>query len=115
MQRLFHIALKRDWERALTEGRYRVSTLGKRLEEEGFIHLSFAHQVKAVADANYRGRVDLLLLELDPERLSSPVQVEAVADSPERFPHLYGELAPDAVITARPLLAGPDGLFEPRW
>jgi len=55
MARLFHIALRADWEQALAAGSYRVSTLGKSLDEEGFIHLSFAHQVKVVADALYRG------------------------------------------------------------
>lgn len=53
------------------------------------------------------------LLELDPDRLNSPIRVEAVAESPERFPHLYGEINPDAVITARPLVPGPDGRFDP--
>lgn len=113
MPRLFHIALRADWERALADGRYAVSALDTRLEDEGFIHLSFAHQVKVVADARYRGRTDLLLLELDPERLDSCVKVEAVADSTECFPHLYGEITPDAVIAARPFIAGPGGFFDP--
>lgn len=113
MDRVFHIAVREDWERALATGSYRVSTLGKVLDDEGFIHLSFAHQVKPVADAAYTGRRDLVLLELDPDRLDNPIRVEAVADSPERFPHLYGAINPDAVITAHPLLAGPDGHFDP--
>ncbi len=113
MDELFHIALAADWERALDEGSYRVSTLGRSLAAEGFIHLSFAHQVKTVADAAYRGRNDLVLLELDPDRLHSPVKVEAVADRPERFPHLYGPISPDAVTAVHPLTPRPDGCFEP--
>ncbi len=80
MERLFHIARLRDWNRAGQDGSYRVSTLGKHLDEVGFIHLSFAHQVKTVADANYRGMSDLLLLELDPNRLDATVVVEAVEE-----------------------------------
>ncbi len=97
--RLFHIALISDWELARQEGVYRMSTLGKRLDQEGFIHLSFADQVKMVADHTYRGRADLLLLEIDEARLNAPVRLEAVADADQPFPHLYGELALDAVLT----------------
>jgi uncharacterized protein (DUF952 family) len=113
MARLFHIALDEDWEQALAAGSYRVSTLGRHLDETGVIHLCFAHQVKGVADAFYRGHRDLVLLELDPTRLAGPVRVEAVEGSPERFPHLYGEITPDAVLTARALNPAPDGGFEP--
>jgi Protein of unknown function (DUF952) len=49
MERLFHIARVTDWEQARRDGAYRVSSLGKLLDDEGFIHLSFAHQVKGVA------------------------------------------------------------------
>ena len=113
MRRLFHIALGADWERARRDGVYRESTLGKRLEDVGFIHLSFAEQVKQVADAAYRGRTDLVLLELDPGRLTARVRVEAVADSDQRFPHLYGEIAVDDVVAAHKLAPRPDGSFEP--
>lgn len=113
MESLFHIALRQDWEQALADGSHRVQTLGKRLDDEGFIHLSFAHQVKIVASALYRGMSDLVLMELDPDRLGSPVRIEAVADSTERSPHLYGEIAPGSVIVARPLVARPDGCFDP--
>lgn len=113
MAALFHIALRADWEQAIESGRYRISTLGKRLDEVGYIHLSFAHQVKGVADTWYSAAGDLLLLELDPDRLTSPVRVEAVAGSPERFPHLYGEITPDSVVSAQPFRPGRDGFTAP--
>ena len=112
VDRLFHIARRADWDAARREGAYRVSTLGKPLDEVGFIHLSFAHQVKAVADRFYRGMADLVLLELEPGRLTGPVVVEAAEDG-ERFPHLYGEIAPAAVISARAYEPRVDGTFEP--
>ena len=113
MQRLFHIALKADWEQASAEGSYRVSTLGRQLEDVGFIHLSFAHQVKLVADTFYRGRDDLLLVELDPDGLADHVRVEAVPGADEAFPHLYAPIAPGDVIATRPLDPRPDGSFDP--
>jgi uncharacterized protein (DUF952 family) len=73
MERLFHIARVADWEQAQRHGVYRVSSLGTLLDDVGFIHLSFANQVKPVADAVYRGMTDLVLLELDPQRLDAPV------------------------------------------
>jgi glutathione S-transferase len=106
MERLFHIARIADWGEAQRDGAYRVSSLGKLLDDEGFIHLSFAHQVKGVADAFYRGMIDLVLLELDPERLGAPVVIES------GFPHLYGQIDVEAVKLARPYRPGPDGTFD---
>lgn len=106
-ERLFHIARTADWEQAQRDGAYRVSSLGKVLDDEGFIHLSFAHQVKQVADTFYRGMTDLVLLELDPGRLAAPVVIES------GFPHLYGEIDPQAVQLVRPYRPRPDGTFDP--
>jgi uncharacterized protein (DUF952 family) len=112
IDRLFHIARLAEWEQARRDGAYRVSTIGKDLDAEGFIHLSFAHQVKAVADRFYRGMTDLVLLELDPDQLGAPVRVERAPGSEEEFPHLYGEIPPSAVEAVRPYRARADGTFE---
>jgi glutathione S-transferase len=98
---LFHIALATDWREAQREGVYRISTLGTRLEDQGYIHLSFAHQVKPVADRIYRGTHGLVLLQIDPARVTAPIVVEPGEGTSEQFPHLYGELAVDAVIDVR--------------
>ena len=67
METLFHIARRRDWEAAQRVGAYRISTLDRTLEQEGFIHLSFARQVRGVADRFYAGVDDeLVLLSIDP-------------------------------------------------
>jgi uncharacterized protein (DUF952 family) len=50
---------------------------------------------------------DLVLLELDPERLGAPVVIES------RFPHLYGEIDVLAVELVRPYRPRLDGTFEP--
>jgi uncharacterized protein (DUF952 family) len=107
MERPFHIARIADWEEAGHDGAYRVSSLGKLLDDEGFIHLSFAHQVKHVAEAFYRGMTDLVLLELDPDRLEAPLVVAS------HFPHLYGEIHLQAVERVRPYRPRPDGTFDP--
>jgi glutathione S-transferase len=103
---LFHIATVADWERAQADGAYRMSTLGRHLDEVGFIHLACAEQVEGVAARFYRGRTGLVLLEIDPARLTAPVRVEPVPGSTERFPHLYGELPVEAVRAVRPFNPG---------
>jgi uncharacterized protein (DUF952 family) len=103
MEALFHIVRRTDWEDAQRDGEYTVSTLGRTLAQEGFIHLSFAHQVEGVAEAFYRDVPDLVVLELAPERLHDEVRVEPVPGTDQRFPHLYGPIDPAAVLAARPL------------
>ena len=42
--RIFHVALAAEWEAALESGAYTMSTLGRTLAEEGFIHCSHEDQ-----------------------------------------------------------------------
>ena len=100
-QRLYHLALVQDWASA-TGADYEVSTLGRALADEGFIHCSFGDQVQRTADLWYQGRPDVVLLEIDAARLVAPVRVEG-RDGGEAFPHIYGPLNRDAVIRARPV------------
>jgi uncharacterized protein (DUF952 family) len=97
MSTFFHIARRADWEQAQRAGAYRVSSLGRTLDEEGFIHMSLPGQLAGVAERFYRGIPDLVLLHIDPARLTAPVTLEDLHGSGEAFPHLYGELTPDAV------------------
>ena len=98
---IYHLALADDWADSLASGRdYATSTLGISLEQQGFIHCSFADQVQRIADLFYRGRRDVVLLRIDPTLLTSPVRVEE-ADA-DAFPHVYGPLDLEAVLDARP-------------
>ncbi len=110
---IYHVALAADWEAALAVGEYRVSTLGRTLEEEGFVHTATAGQVRGVADAYYAGvRDPLLLLTIDERRLTVPLRYDAVPGAAEPFPHLYGPLAVDAVVLATPLTRDARGRLE---
>jgi glutathione S-transferase len=55
---VFHIARASDWEDAQATGEYRVSTLGRTLEEEGFIHCSSDGVQGATVLHNYYARRD---------------------------------------------------------
>lgn len=101
--RIFHIATAADWRRTLGTGTYTTSTVGRTLDEEGFIHASRRDQVQGVFDRYYTGLgEDLVRLTIDPARLSgAEVRVEAVGD--DTYPHVYGPINLAAVIDVVPL------------
>ncbi len=111
-ERIYHLAAADEWAAARAAGDYRRSTAERSLDEEGFIHCSMAEQVRGTADAFYRGRTDVVLLAIDPQRITSPIRVEVPADRPEGFPHIYGPIDLDAVVAATPLVLGPEDLLE---
>jgi glutathione S-transferase len=106
---LYHLALAEDWRRARSTGTYSGSTIGRTLDQEGFVHCSFAHQVRSVADRYYRNRADVVLLRIDPALLESEVRIEPAGSGPEGFPHVYGPIPVRAVVSADPVGLEPDG------
>jgi uncharacterized protein (DUF952 family) len=107
---IYHIVSPSTWEKAGTVP-YRASSL----ESEGFIHCSYAHQVAWAANRFYRDQDNLLVLCIDPERLTSPVRAEDPGCG-ESFPHIYGPIERAAIVEVRPLERGADGtwVFQPR-
>jgi uncharacterized protein (DUF952 family) len=112
VSRLYHITTAADWATARAGGEYRLSTRGKTLAEEGFIHCSHAHQVVRVADAIYRGERGLVLLVIDPGAVRAEIREEALGGTGERFPHLHGLLNVDAVVEVLPFEPTEAGTFE---
>ncbi|MGZ4121203.1 MAG: DUF952 domain-containing protein [Actinomycetota bacterium] len=104
---IFHITTADAWAEAERVGEYRTGTL----ETEGFIHCSEAHQVAEVANVRFRGREDLVLLWIDPERVRAEIKYEAALDARDTFPHIYGPLNVDAVVDATPYREE-DGTFK---
>ena len=82
-----------------------MSTRGRTLAEEGFIHASTAEQVPLVAGAYYRGVPDLVLLVIDTERVRPGAPLRTVPGQPDPYPHIYGPLNLDAVVETRPFQA----------
>jgi uncharacterized protein (DUF952 family) len=103
---IFHIARTSDWEVARAVGEYRISTLGRTLEQEGFIHCSATpDQCERVFDAFYNGvKAPLVLLTIDPASVPAPIRHERSGD--ELFPHIYGPLPVDAVVQVSPMENG---------
>jgi uncharacterized protein (DUF952 family) len=109
---IYHIAAAADWARAVRDGQYTMSTRGRTLAEEGFIHASTADQVALVANAFYQGEPDLVLLVIDPDLVGAEIRYEHVPGQADPYPHIYGPLNTDAVIQTRPCAPGPDGQFS---
>ena len=111
MQQIYHITTASAWDQARSAGSYAESTRGLTLAEVGFIHCSYARQVPQVAEAYFRDVADLVLLVVDPDRLTAPLQDEDLDGQGQSFPHIYGPLNLDAVVAVMPYAPGEDGRF----
>lgn len=102
---ILHLTERSLWEAARAQGAYTMSTRGRTLAEEGFIHCSTRAQLPAVARflyGSYDGPDELVVLVIDPERLDAPVKYEVPAPGAEAFPHVYGPIPVAAVVGTEP-------------
>jgi uncharacterized protein (DUF952 family) len=109
---LVHLCSAHDWQAAQERGEHRPESL----QTSGFVHLSTPEQVHLPANRLYAGRDDLVLLRIDPARLSDPIRWEpGVPTDPASmvFPHLYGPLPAAAVTSVTPYRPDADGRFAP--
>ncbi|MEO6503754.1 MAG: DUF952 domain-containing protein [Jatrophihabitantaceae bacterium] len=107
-QRIFHIVAEPDWRAACAQGSYRPPSL----EQEGFVHFSYRDQVAGTANARFRDRADLLVVEVDPARLAEQVVDEDLYGSDEDFPHVYGPIPTAAAVAEHRLSLTSDGQFS---
>lgn len=111
MDVILHIIAQTDWEKAQAYGTYSAPSLAT----EGFIHFSKPDQVARVANNVFAGLHDLVLLVVDPARLTAELKYEPPSGTyqpdQELFPHLYGPLNLDAVVLVLPFLPAQDGEF----
>lgn len=100
---IFHLCPRAEWDDVAF------------LEAEPFIHCSPADWVHVVADRIFRGREDMVLLEIDEARIPGQVVWED-GDPPEpdgrQFPHIYGRMPAGAVVAVHDYRPRPDGTFE---
>jgi uncharacterized protein (DUF952 family) len=88
------------------------------LSTEGFIHCSTKSQIVGVANAFYHGQHGLVLLVIDPDKLTSELKWEPPAKPEptharegELFPHIYGPINLDAVTNVIPFEPDTNGNF----
>ncbi len=94
MTLIYHITSANDWAKYEAQPEYETGSL----QTEGFIHLSEKHQVAGVLERYYQNVPDLLLLHIDVDRLTNELKYERSTND-EQFPHLYGPLNKQAVVT----------------
>lgn len=104
---IYHITEQSTWNQANRDGIY-VPTNFMR---EGFIHCSTREQVLNTANRFYANDTDLVLLQIDVERLKVNVIEENLDGGAEGYPHIYGPLNLDAVVTAAAFVKGKDGKY----
>ena len=109
MSVIFHIATRADWAAAQAAGAYTADSL----ISEGFIHCSTAEQVIATANRIFRGRRDLVLLSVETSRVAAEIRYENLEGGTQQFPHIYGALSVDAVVSVHDFPPSADGSFAP--
>jgi uncharacterized protein (DUF952 family) len=117
---IYHIVIEADFRSHNDGRRYRPPGLAA----DGFVHCAPAASVLQVA-ADFYGAVSdtVLLLRIDPARLSSPTRYEAAAPTPGAgtshlatsavFPHVYGPIDTAAIDGIGVLAKGGDGYVWP--
>jgi uncharacterized protein (DUF952 family) len=93
MENIYHIVSAADW--AQFEGK--TVYFADSLATEGFVHCCTQSQVAGVLERFYAGQSNFLLLQINPTKLTSELRYEAVSDSPEAFPHIYGVINMEAI------------------
>ena len=105
---IFHIVDKDYWLNQVSSGEY----LTRDLDSEGFIHCSDIQKVTHVANQIYKGIHNLILLCIDEDKIHSKVKWEDLYDLNYDYPHIYGPLNIDAVISIHEFEPNEEGFFS---
>ena len=99
---ILHLLSREAWAEAQANGQLVAPSVAT----EGFAHCSTEHQMVDVANKYYSGTNNMVLLNIDPTKLTSQLKFEppahldgspALSHEP-MFPHVYGPINLDAVI-----------------
>ena len=98
---MLHFTPRHQWEAAAGGPEYRPAAM----EEDGFVHLSYGHQLARAAAQWAPGALDLVLLVVDPAGLEADLKLEG------GFPHLYRPVPLASVRMVVDLPLESDGTF----
>ncbi|MBM3443454.1 MAG: DUF952 domain-containing protein [Bacteroidetes bacterium] len=95
---MYHITTPAAWATAQQSGEYTAPSL----KDEGFIHCSQHSQLEGVRERFYKNAGELILLEIDTTKLTEQYIFEWAPSIQDTFPHIYGPINLDAVVTVKP-------------
>jgi uncharacterized protein (DUF952 family) len=97
---LYHLISEADWVVAQRSGLVSPPSL----ETEGFVHCSWGHQVAGTVARHFGNGSGLTVLEVDPAGLGKVALVEEdTAAVGQPFPHIYGAIPVEAVVSVSSL------------
>lgn len=102
---IYHITTETAWHQALIARVYQPESL----KTEGFIHCSDHWQIEATANRFYAQTPNLIVLEIDPDQVAAKIVYENLEGGETLFPHIYGSLDPEAVLSTFRFDRLPDG------
>jgi uncharacterized protein (DUF952 family) len=105
---IYKIVAETLWREAREKGVFHGAAIDL---ADGYIHFSGAGQVEQTARLHFAGQAGLLLVAVDPARLGPSLKWERSRGG-EDFPHLYGTLPADAVLSESALPLRADGSHD---
>jgi uncharacterized protein (DUF952 family) len=89
---IYHIVTPETWEKFADETEYEAESL----QNEGFVHCSYRNQLEEVLQRYYQGEKKVMILHINPHRLTSPLVAEPSTNR-EIYPHIYGKINKSAI------------------
>lgn len=96
---IYHVTTTAEWKTAQEKGFYEHPSLAA----EGFIHCSQEHQVAGVLERYFAGKMDLIKLAIDTDKLTSKFVFDWSPSTADTFPHVYGTINTDSVVAVTSL------------
>ena len=103
---IVHLCRRDEWLQAQRSGVFQ----DRSLLQDGYIHCSQTEQILEVANRFYQDIPDLVLLWIEPDRLTSKLRWETSDNA--LFPHIYGPITLDAVRSVTELKPEVDGNYR---
>ncbi|WP_311029962.1 DUF952 domain-containing protein [Mesorhizobium koreense] len=106
MASIYKIVTQSEWREAEKQGLFKGAPVDL---ADGFIHFSTAEQVAETTAKHFARKNDLLLVSVDAAALGGDLKYE-VSRGGALFPHLYADLPLSAVLWAKPMPLGANGV-----
>ena len=104
--RIVHVTTPEAWGRRSDAPAYEADSL----RSQGYVHACRPARLREVLGRHFAGHRALLLLVIDPARLTADVREEEASPG-ERYPHVYGPIDRAAVVDVLPIEADARGIF----